>query len=148
MEFILQSFRPFSIDYCIVCPSIYDFRLPLWYIQTSTKFCSKPLSLAMYNMLLNLYHFLICRLQGPLWSWSYGSWIYSYLCNQCLLPLTLWVWIPLMRGVLDTTLCDKVCQWLAVSLWFSLGTLVSSTHKTHRRDIFEILLKVASNIIN
>jgi hypothetical protein len=23
------------------------------------------------------------------------------------------------RGVLDTTLCDKVCQWLATGLWFS-----------------------------
>jgi hypothetical protein len=22
--------------------------------------------------------------QGPSWSWSYGSWIYNYLCNQCL----------------------------------------------------------------
>jgi len=21
------------------------------------------------------------------WSWSYGSWIYNYLCNQCLSPL-------------------------------------------------------------
>ena len=46
-------------------------------------------------------------------SWSYGSWIYNYLCNQCLSPLTLWVWIPLRQVVLKTTLCDKVCQWLA-----------------------------------
>jgi len=30
------------------------------------------------------------------WSWSYGSWIYNYPCNQCLSPLKLWVWIPLM----------------------------------------------------
>jgi hypothetical protein len=37
-------------------------------------------------------------------------------------------------GVLDTTLCDKVCQWL------SPGT---STNKTDRHDITEILLKVA-----
>jgi len=21
---------------------------------------------------------------GPSWSWSYGSWIYNYLCNQWL----------------------------------------------------------------
>ena len=32
----------------------------------------------------------------PSWSWSYGSWIYNYLCNQCLSPLKLWVRIPLM----------------------------------------------------
>jgi hypothetical protein len=24
-------------------------------------------------------------------SWSYGSWIYNYLCNQCTSPLMLWV---------------------------------------------------------
>jgi len=51
--------------------------------------------------------------------WSYGIWIYNYLCNQCLSPLTLWVWTPLRRGVLDTTLCDKVCQLLAEGQWFS-----------------------------
>jgi len=31
-----------------------------------------------------------------LWSWSYGSWIYNYLCNQCLSPLKLWVRTPFM----------------------------------------------------
>jgi hypothetical protein len=35
------------------------------------------------------------------WSWSYGSWINNYLCNQCLSPLKLWVRIPLRRGILD-----------------------------------------------
>jgi hypothetical protein len=76
-------------------------------------------------------------------SWSYGSWIYNYLCNQCLSPLTLWVWTPLRRGVLNTTFCNKVCQWLAAGQWFSLGTLVSVTYKTDHHDITEILLKVA-----
>ena len=77
------------------------------------------------------------------WSWSYGSWIYNYDCNHCLLPLMLWVWIQLMRGVLDTTICDKVCQWLAAGRLFSPGNPVSSTNKTDRHDINEILLKVA-----
>ena len=49
------------------------------------------------------------------------------------------------RGVLDTTLCDKVCQWLASGWWFSMGTPVSSTNKTDCHDITEILLKVALN---
>ena len=82
--------------------------------------------------------------QGPSWSWSYGtcSWIYNYLCNQC---LTLRVRIPLRRGVLNTTLCDKVCQWFASGRWFSP---LSSTNKTYRHNITEILLKVALNIIN
>jgi hypothetical protein len=30
----------------------------------------------------------------------------------------------------DTTLHDKVCQWLATGWWSSHGTLVSSTNKT------------------
>jgi len=56
-------------------------------------------------------------LEGPLWLWSYGNWIYIYLCNQCPSPLTLWVWILLRRSLLDTTLCDKVCQRLAAGPW-------------------------------
>ena len=63
---------------------------------------------------------------GPSWSWSYGSWIYNYLRNQCLSPLKLWV-----HG--DTTLYDKVCQWLVTGRWFSL---VSSTNKTELHDIY------------
>jgi hypothetical protein len=35
-------------------------------------------------------------LKRPSWSWSYGSWIYSYLYNQCLSPLKLRVRIPFM----------------------------------------------------
>jgi hypothetical protein len=27
-----------------------------------------------------------------------------------------------LRGVLNTILCDKVCEWLATGRWFSLGT--------------------------
>jgi hypothetical protein len=32
------------------------------------------------------------------------------------------------RSVLDKTLCDKVCQWLATGLWISLGTPISANH--------------------
>jgi hypothetical protein len=41
------------------------------------------------------------------------SWIYNFLCNQCLSHLTLWVRMLLMRDVLDTTLSDNDCQWIA-----------------------------------
>ena len=50
-------------------------------------------------------------------------------------------------SVLDTTLCDKVCQCLAAGLWFSPGTPVSPTNKTDRHNIIEILLKVALSIL-
>jgi hypothetical protein len=65
---------------------------------------------------------------GPSWSWSYGSWIYNFLCNLYLSPLTVWVQILFWRSVLDTTLCDNVCQWLATGRWFSTVTPVSTTN--------------------
>jgi hypothetical protein len=40
---------------------------------------------------------------------------------------------------------DKVYQLLAQGRWFSPGTPASSTTKTGRHDIAEILLKVALN---
>ena len=54
-----------------------------------------------------------------------------------------WVRIPFRRGVLDTTLCNKGYQWLAIGWWFYPGASVSSTNKNDRHDITEILLKVA-----
>jgi hypothetical protein len=82
--------------------------------------------------------------RGPSWPWSYGSWTYNYLCNQCLSPLMLWVRILIRASC--TTLCDKVCQWLATGWWFSLDTSVSSINKADH-NITEILLKVALNTI-
>jgi hypothetical protein len=76
--------------------------------------------------------------------WPFVVVINIYLCNQCISPLTLWVRTLFRRGVLDTTLCDKVCQSLATGRWFSPGTLVSSTN----HDIAEVVLKVALNTIN
>ena len=71
----------------------------------------------------------------------------SIMWNQCPSPLMLWVRIPLMRGVLYTTLRNNVCQWLTTDLWFSPGTPVSSTNKTDFHNITEILLKVVLNTI-
>ena len=51
--------------------------------------------------------------------------IHAYHHWSCEFEPRLW------QGVLDT-LCDKVCQWLATSQWFSP---VSSTKKTDRHDI-------------
>ena len=39
------------------------------------------------------------------------------------------------------------CQWLTTGRWFTLGAPVSSTNKSDRHDITEILLKVALNTI-
>jgi hypothetical protein len=63
-------------------------------------------------------------IEGLSWLWSYGSWIYNYLCKQYLSPLTLWVRTPLRRDVLDTTLVIKFISdlrqvgGLLLELWF------------------------------
>jgi len=71
---------------------------------------------------------------------------HDWVNTQCQLPPMLWVRISIRTRC--TTLCDNVCQWLATDRWFSLGSPVSSTNKTDRHDITEILLKVALNITN
>ena len=90
----------------------------------------------------SLYCFLLFTLHESLWSWSYGSLIYNYmyLCNQCLSPLKLWVRISLRQ--------DKVCQWLVKGRLFSPDTPVSTTNKTKRHNITEILLKVLHHNTN
>jgi hypothetical protein len=56
-------------------------------------------------------------------------------------------WVRILpRGcVLNTALCDQVCQWRTEDQWLSQDTAVSSTNKTDNYDRTEILLKVALN---
>jgi hypothetical protein len=60
------------------------------------------------------------------------AWVRAQLCK-------------LQKNVHSTRLADKVYQLLAQGRWFSPGTPASSTTKTGRHDIAEILLKVALN---
>ena len=48
---------------------------------------------------------------GPSWSWLYGSWIYNYLCNQCLSPLKLWVRTPFIARCFQYNF-----MWLSLSV--------------------------------
>ena len=66
--------------------------------------------------------------KGPLRSWSYGSWIYNYLCNHYLSPL-------------------KFVSDLRQVSGFLRALRFASIIKTGRHDITEILLKVALNTI-
>jgi hypothetical protein len=74
--------------------------------------------------------------QVPSCSWLYGSWIYIYLCSQCLSPLMLWVLFLSLRRY------DKVCRLFVAGGLFFTGTPVSSTTKNDLHAISEILLKV------
>ena len=87
-----------------------------------------------------------CTIRGDLcvgWTpWLYGTCaISAYYHLICEVEPHSW------PGVLDTTLCDKVCQWVVTGRWFSLGTLVSSSNKTDSHNITEALLTVALNTI-
>ena len=44
-------------------------------------------------------------------------------------PITTNIVSSNLAQVRSTTLCDKVCQWIAIGRWFSLSTPVSSTNK-------------------
>jgi hypothetical protein len=50
--------------------------------------------------------------------------------------------------IVFTAAIDKVYQLLVHGRWFSPGTPASSTTKTGRHDIAEILMKVVLNTIN
>jgi len=41
----------------------------------------------MINKLLFTIRWAVFKLHTRESSWSYGSWIYHYLCNQCISPL-------------------------------------------------------------
>jgi len=115
--FLCLSQKPgpgFPKSYVMVC---FMFReLPLLFlISFSLRVSRRPHKSYSKNTscILNYISTLLLRslIKGPSWPWSHGSWIYNYLCNQCLSPLMLWVRISIRTGC--TTLCDKVCQWLA-----------------------------------
>ena len=84
-------------------------------ISYTTLKCS-DISKALHQLLLlgqkniNFTHNFIAWQKGPSWSWSYGSWIYNYLYNQCQSLLKLWVW----------TLFMTRCTWYNI-MWSSLS---------------------------
>jgi hypothetical protein len=48
--------------------------------------------------------------------------------NHAAAPLPPFTYMPLRRGVLGTTLCEKICRWLAEGSWFSSSIPVSSSN--------------------
>ena len=78
---------------------------------------------------------------------SYGA-VFSFA------PLTLWVRIPLRRGVLEITLCDKVCQWfsqpikLTTMAWYSWNTIESSVKHHNPNPVFSLAAQPVVTLYN
>jgi hypothetical protein len=97
------------------------------------------------NINLNKFAFSHIFWMQASWPWTYGSEFTTTYAISAYHPLMLWVRISTRARC--TTLCDKVCYWLATDRWFSPGFPLSSTNKTDSHDITEILLKDALNTI-
>jgi len=48
------------------------------------------------------------EIEGLPWPWSYGSWIYNNLCNQCLSPL---MWVRISTRARCTTYVIFLFLW-------------------------------------
>ena len=70
-------------------------------------------------------------LEVIVWSWSYGSSMYNYICNQCLSLLT-WVLIPFLARC---TLCNIMWKRVSVTCERSMVFSRHSTNQTDRHDI-------------
>jgi hypothetical protein len=106
-------------QYILICSFTYDLKIVI-FTNLFIKIFMVYIVIFLKKTVYWQYNLFLMR---PSRSWSYCSWLH-------------------------TTLCDKVCHWLAMGWWFSLCTLVTSTNETNRHDIIEILLKVAFNTIN
>jgi hypothetical protein len=82
---------------------------------------------------------------------DYGSWIYNYLCNQCISSLCGGFESRSWQGVLDITLCDKVCQSMVFSRYFRYTIRISSSGNfyvltkvwLHGQFLFQIRFKLS-----
>jgi hypothetical protein len=104
LEYTVSKYQWITVDHCFVTMIGFLSDMTLTFTTIPVYFLS-ICEIYIYNW-------------GSLCFWSYGSWIYNYLCSQCLSPPMLWVRISIRASC--TTLCDKVCQGLVTGQWFSL----------------------------
>jgi hypothetical protein len=76
--------------------------------------------------------------EGPLWLWSYGSWIYNYLSNQCLhvSPLALWVRIPLQqifRVIVRVTVFNATFNNISIISWTVAVSFIGGGNRCSQR---------------
>ena len=86
---------------------------------------------------------------APSWSWSYGSWIYNSMCNQCLSPLKVWVRTPLLAGCARYIIQQvgvfflRVLRFLPRYNWNSVESGVK--HQKPNKSYFQLTSTVISD---
>ena len=116
----------------------YERSLTIFISKTGTKFfhrCVQLLKISLRRYAIIFFRTLqicsLCKLLCKknhclaLWYFMYIPWFKK----RCEFESLSW------RGVLYTTLCDKMYLWLKAGRWFSPSTSFSSTNKTDRYDI-------------
>jgi hypothetical protein len=101
---------------CLDNLAILLLTIHIWYdVLVWFIWCLKPLT----TIFQRIYHQIKIKIKIKLCrDRMVIRFITTYAINAYLLsPLTLWVRILLKLGVLDTTLCDKVYQWLVAGRW-------------------------------
>jgi hypothetical protein len=122
-----QTDRKSSLSLSVFVHNVHAFSISLFFshiVEVSLYMWRKPecpeKTTDLPQVIDKLYHIMLYRsrfLHFALlfWNQTWQQIIHSNLklcrniVNQCPSPLMLWVLIPVRRGVLDTTLCDKVC---------------------------------------
>jgi len=84
LKSIINALEECTISLSSCFTSTFILLFPGYFLTSSD--CSKSF-FVLLSAVLNL-EFLLYLLGS---SWSYSSWIYNYLCNQCLSTLKLWV---------------------------------------------------------
>jgi hypothetical protein len=75
------------------------------------------------------------------------SWIYNYLCNQCLSPLNLQVRTQFIARCTRKQHYVIVRQWLAIGLWFSPVSSNKSDHH-HLRKIHFLKACITEHLLS
>ena len=127
--------------------------MALYIIQCSNNVCGLRLSLIepIYIGQLLCHKYILCKMFKIIAFYLQVESTCMIIGNKTCLTLRFLLKLartPLRRGVLDATLCNKLCQLPATGRWFSPGTPSSFTNKTDRHDITELLLKVVLNTKN
>ena len=155
------SFCHFSFDHCVICPPIYGFWLPLWYLRfTDSDYPFGILDLQiLITPLVSFDHCAICpspiyEFWLPLWylrftDSDYPFWYPLTIVYSVLLRFTDYDYLPLVSSNFSSARKSTIIlqyTWMFISIK-SIPHITIMILKIDLHDITDIALKVALNTI-